>query len=314
MSTSIGIMPSANAAFARLIDYAGLFPPAKLAMLPSLDEYAVSRAGGFSWMLGRFITPASRIDELLSSLPSSGSVVPLSVIVDADSDPRRWLTSAQAVFAAIAGLRKRGKAVAVEALEVPLPRLLSQRESFDATIGQTAMLAESAGLRDLPMYVEFPRDERTASMLGDAMHALKRYRLHAKIRCGGVVPSAFPSSSELATFIFAASQAGIAFKATAGLHHPVRHDSMPLGVKMHGFLNILAAAAIAPDAHIDTLAQILDEERPQEFRFEPEAFIALGRRFALDEIARARTSFAAYGSCSFSEPVGDLTALSILPR
>lgn len=313
MSMLTGSMPSARSAFSRLIDYAGLFPPAKLDMAPAVAEYCAARLSGESWMLGRFIVPASRSAELLAALPGDERVA-LSVILDAENDARTWLNSAQSVFAAIAVLRARTERAAIETLEVLLPRLASQRDSFDAAIGQCAMLAEQAGLRDLPIYVEFPRDARTSLTLPESMAALARYRLRAKVRCGGVTPDAYPSPSELAAFISAAAEAGVAFKATAGLHHPIRHFNAAAGVKMHGFLNILAATATAPDASVDSLAAILESEDSAAFRFEPEALVAAGRRFSCDAIARARESFVAYGSCSFSEPIADLIALCVLSK
>jgi len=48
---------------AGLIDYAGLFPPAKLSMAASAEAFARSRMGPHEWMLGRFICPASRLRE-----------------------------------------------------------------------------------------------------------------------------------------------------------------------------------------------------------------------------------------------------------
>src|SRR5579872_4624782 len=90
MTTSATATAAARAAFTQLVDYAGLFPPAKLEMAPSLAEYVWAREGPFAWMLGRFIVPASRISELLAAL-QPGAPVPLSVIVDAGADPRAWL-------------------------------------------------------------------------------------------------------------------------------------------------------------------------------------------------------------------------------
>ena len=47
-----------------LIDYAGLFPPAALAMDDAVGRYArPTGAGRDAWMLGRFIVPASRLGE-----------------------------------------------------------------------------------------------------------------------------------------------------------------------------------------------------------------------------------------------------------
>ena len=45
------------------IDYAGLFPPAGLAMDAAVDNYHRYRAGEAAWALGRFILPASRLAQ-----------------------------------------------------------------------------------------------------------------------------------------------------------------------------------------------------------------------------------------------------------
>lgn len=314
MSTSTEVLPSVHRAFARLIDYAGLFPPAKLALEPAIDEYAASLRSRHAWMLGKFITPVSGVRALIGALPDSGQPLRLSAIVDADADPRKWLTSAQTLLAELTSVRESTVRVAIEALEVPLPRLATKRESYDAAIGQCAMLVQNAGLRDVPVYVEFPRDERWSGDLDDAMGALKRYRMRAKIRCGGISPEAFPSVAELAHFIAASAENGVTFKATAGLHHPIRHYDETVGTMMHGFLNVLAAVTIAPGAPREALERILDEERASAFAFDPQAFTVNGRRFTCDDVDRARGSFAAYGSCSFAEPADDLTALGFLPK
>ena len=66
-----------------LIDYAGLFPPAKLDMPTALAHYLKYRDHPDHWMLGRFICPASRLTELADLLDNGIDPVPLSVIIDA---------------------------------------------------------------------------------------------------------------------------------------------------------------------------------------------------------------------------------------
>jgi hypothetical protein len=106
----------------------------------------------------------------------------------------------------------------------------------------------------------------------------------AKVRCGG---GTVPSVAELATFIRACRAASVPFKATAGLHHPVRRDGE------HGFLNLLAAAAS------DDVEAMLESEDPAEL-------LAV-------EARRARQALRSIGSCSFWEPVDGLKALGVLP-
>ena len=75
----------------------------------------------------------------------------------------------------------------------------------------------------------------------------------AKVRTGGVTEGAFPASHALARFIQSCADAGVPFKATAGLHHPLRGEyrltyepGSPHGM-MFGFLNVFLAAAFARD-------------------------------------------------------------------
>lgn len=300
MSTSTPLQRTSRVAFEGLIDYAGLFPPAKLDVAPALAEYEMSRTGPYAWMLGRFIIPASRIEELLALAP--GAQIPLSVIVDAGSDARAWFGNAAQLLERMRGYRENESRISIEALEVPLPPLLSKRETYEATIGQFVMLAERHSLRDLPTYVEIPRDERFTELIVPTMTSFARYGVSAKLRCGGVVASAVPSPEEVAAFLAASGDASVAFKATAGLHHPIRHLNEAAGFTMHGFLNILAAAA-QRNASEATLAEIIAREDGRDFT-----------SLDVDALKRAREAFIAYGSCSFSEPVEDLIALSILPK
>ncbi len=138
--------------------------------------------------------------------------------------------------------------------------------------------------------------------------------LGAKLRCGGVTAEAFPSVDEVAEFIAAAQDAKVSFKATAGLHHPVRRRDERTGFAMHGFLNILTAAALAPRATREMLRRIVAEEEPSAFVFDDQSLSWRSERIDLVELTRTRRqAFLGYGSCSFDEPVEDLIALGLLP-
>jgi hypothetical protein len=137
----------------------------------------------------------------------------------------------------------------------------------------------------------------------------------AKVRCGGVTADAFPPVEAVAAFMAACRDAGVAFKATAGLHHPIRHVDAGTGFVMHGFLNLLAAAVFAHAEGLGEaeIAALLAEEDPDAFSVGPDGLAVHGRFAGADAIAAARRElFVAYGSCSFSEPVEDLQALGVL--
>ena len=131
----------------------------------------------------------------------------------------------------------------------------------------------------------------------------------AKVRCGGSTPDMFPSPAQLASFITGCRDLGLRFKATAGLHHPIRD-----GIQ-HGFLNLLAAATLAhaEGAGERELAAVLLEEDAGAFEVSDEAFAFHGHSFDAASVAATRDElFTGYGSCSVSEPVADLKRLQIL--
>lgn len=143
---------------------------------------------------------------------------------------------------------------------------------------------------------------------------LARLGLRAKIRTGGVTIDAFPPVEDIAAFIRACRDAGVPFKATAGLHHPLRcvkpltYDrDAPTGT-MHGFLNVFLAAAL-PD-HADA---ILIEQDPASIRFDDDGVSWRDQHVSTDALATMRREFAiSFGSCSFEEPIADLQALGWL--
>jgi hypothetical protein len=102
----------------------------------------------------------------------------------------------------------------------------------------------------------------------------------AKIRTGGVTQDAFPSSETVARFIVECAKHNVAFKATAGLHHPVRcvkaltYEANPPTGTMHGFLNVFMSAVAAirhlperlsdsENARVQMLTMLLDCKTPK---------------------------------------------------
>jgi hypothetical protein len=143
---------------------------------------------------------------------------------------------------------------------------------------------------------------------------LARRGLRAKLRTGGVTAEAFPAVQFVAAFITHCAERHVPFKATAGLHHPVRcvrpltyaADS-PSGT-MHGFVNLFMAAAL-----IDPAAEILAEEDPRAFHFDDDFASWRDHAIGTEDLERVRREFAlSFGSCSFEEPVAELRELGWL--
>jgi len=320
----------ARALLADLVDYAGLFPPAGLAMAEATEQYAAHLGEPAAWMLGRFVVPAARLDELervadplwaalgaAGKAPSPGPG-PGSGAPDGGPDstsaalgPAPWRLSA------LVGPALEAHAEAVSDFNVRHTGR-ARVETVELT-AHSAVEAEAA-LAVLPpgllTYVEVPLAGDPDPILG----VLKRRRARAKVRTGGVAAEAIPGPAPLARFLEACARVRVAFKATAGLHHPVRAEH-PLTYErgapratMHGFLNVFTAAGLAR-AGLDATAleAVLRETDPSAFRLDDSGLAWRDRRLDPASLAALRRDFAAsFGSCSFAEPVADLRALGAI--
>jgi hypothetical protein len=146
------------------------------------------------------------------------------------------------------------------------------------------------------------------------LDAIAEHGLRAKIRTGGITAHAFPAIGSIAEFLRACKAKGVAFKATAGLHHPLRcvkpltYEPNAATGTMHGFLNVFLAAALLDDAE-----DVLAESDPQAFAFDDDGVTWREQRVSTRELTEMRRTFAtSFGSCSFEEPIGDLRELNLL--
>lgn len=312
----------ARAAILRgLIDDAGLFPPASLSMEEAVAGHRESLSGENGWLLGRFICPASRLSELHKRLPDEDPAAPwrVSVILGGTAGDQ-WLDEAMADLTAARRFAELSKGSArVDLLEVPLP------QDFDPPLLYKFVDSiEDAGLRDpVTPFLEVPRAAPLPAMLETIAEVRDRLGERdtcrppgAKLRCGGASEELFPTPARVASFIHWCNRLGIPLKATAGLHHPFRHVDPGTGFLQHGFVNLVGAAilASAQDLGAEAITQIVSDQDPASFSLAPDGFSWRDSSVSVSEIASARANlFRSYGSCSFLEPVEDLTRLGILP-
>ena len=286
-----------------LIDYAGLFPPASLPMARSVANYDAYLQSEWNAMLGRFIVPASRLDEFqkaLTGLPAPG-----------DGDCRNWrlsvLLGADPV-ADVARLRecnarlddKSGRTAIIESVETKM------------TTAEEVSRISGIIPSELATYFEIPLSHCSACIT-----TLAGSRRRAKIRMGGETADKFPTSESVIEFMRECAAANVPFKATAGLHHPLRsvhrltHQPESASGMMHGFLNVfLAAAFLRAGMEAEVAQQLLEEQSAQAFHFDWDRVAWRQHQLRQDDIAAARLHFAiSFGSCSFIEPIDDLRSL-----
>jgi hypothetical protein len=281
------------------IDYAGLFPPAGLDMATSVRQYADYRRDPDAWALGRFVVPAARLPELEREAAQNRPADPWRLSVLLGADARRELE-------ALGEFNCRHAAAGAPALSGDVVEARADSvEAVDRLLAAVPRWAQA--------YVELPLDRDPAPFVA----AIARHGGRAKVRTGGVTPDAFPTAAAVARFLRACTDAGVPFKATAGLHHPLRAEyrltyaaDSPRGV-MFGFLNVFLAAAWLRHGLTEADAvRLLEERDPEAIRFSADAVEWRGRRLDQAAIAAAREhGIVAFGSCSFTEPVGELRTL-----
>jgi hypothetical protein len=283
-----------------IVDYAGLFPPAALDMATAVRNYAEYRHDDASWMLGRFVVPVARLDELSRELRAR----------DTDTGDE-WSVSA------LLGDDMASDLAAVDAFNDDLAGfarvdLLEGRFTTPDAIARAASLAGGR----FALYAEISVDPDPRELIA----AIATAGINAKIRTGGVTPQAFPRARDIVRFMRRCAEAGVPFKATAGLHHPIRAEhrltyaaDAPTGM-MYGYLNVFVAAALLSELTDDEATALLEERDPQALVVSRDSIQWRGHELRADQANAARERIASsFGSCSFREPVDDLRALSLLP-
>ena len=310
---------------AGLIDYAGLFPPAKLDMGKSAEAFARHLRGEHEFALGRFICPVSRLGELTKAasalmpgtFATSGyreyaeSTRPWSISAILDGPlPDSFVESLDEIDAFNEHHSQEQNGLArIDTIELKVTRPDAIDEVLDELPEEVFPFFEFDMAQDCRGFV--------AALAGNADSG----GAAAKLRCGGVKPEMIPSTEQVADALLALAAADVPFKATAGLHHPCRsvqnltYEASPPRAVMHGFVNVFLGAALARAHRLerDAMLRVLGEEDPGAFGFTEVG--ASWRELSIDtaSLAKVRETFAlSYGSCSFDEPFEDLAKLGVL--
>lgn len=292
------------------LDYAGLFPPAKLEMGPTVRNYAAYRDGPESWMLSRLIVPIARLEEFERY---ANELLPVS------SDPASddcWCISALTVPAGDDDFEKDIEALgAFNERHLPKGTGAALIDTIETRVTEASDVDRALDLVPETIFPFFEVDHHTD--VRGMVAAMSGLDAGAKIRTGGVTPELHPEPDELARFILACAGAEVPFKATAGLHHPLRHHSRIVGCEQFGFLNVIVGACLAWTQELDeaSLVKVLLAESADSFDITEDSMGFDGQVLTLQEIERSRERFFhGFGSCSFEEPLDDLVGLDLLRR
>ncbi|CAA9520217.1 MAG: hypothetical protein AVDCRST_MAG30-3005 [uncultured Solirubrobacteraceae bacterium] len=252
-----------------LFDDASQFPPAALPLDAAVAGHEAWRGGSRSELVGRFLAPLARIGDVAASAGARDWELGIVVPKDVGSGS-----------AAKAALALGDTALRVTAVEMP------------AATGPALAAEWRDAFPEARLFLE-----GTAADVADA----RAQDAGAKIRCGGTTPGAVPSVEAVADFVEGCAGLDVPFKATAGLHQPLRHRDAATGDEQFGFLNLWVATALAleqaptDDVRRALTAKDLDTLAPDTA-----------------DLQGARRIFTGFGTCSIQEPIDALIDLELL--
>jgi hypothetical protein len=276
-------------AYRGLVDDAAVFPPGDAPLPEALTAYVERRDEWYADLVASFVVTDT-------ALPEVEADVPVSIVVTG---------GAGGIAGPLGYAAKKGKQVAgVEIALRDLDDLPGNARRIVAAV--EAARGQGAVADDVPVFVELPQSDATASWLA-AADVVAESELRLKFRTGGLEADRFPTPEQLASWIDAALDRETPFKCTAGLHHAIAHRDHETGFAHHGFLNVLLATRRAFDgAPVGEVASLLADHYPNDL-------VALARQAdGSGELSGARRWFVSFGSCSVHEPLDDLVGLGLL--
>jgi hypothetical protein len=327
---------SFKAFMGNLIDYAGLFPPANLSLDRAFKNYINYKQESDAWILANFICPVHLLEQLIPyrhTLQEKNQEISITVLPAVVEMRSNYSSIFEKNIQDIADfLSKMKKNARIDAMEIRIfPTLLNQEthpalHHFLAGLGETLI---SAGIEGVKLFFELQQSAgwidsvkeftEQIALFNQSMAENKKLTTMRpaglKLRCGGERPENIPSLDEVSNTIRSCVVSGIPFKATAGLHHPLRHFDNDLNTTVHGFFNIFGAALLAYQHQltVSEIQSVIAEKDPAQFLFDDNSFRHKEWRMDLNQIISLRNNrVISFGSCSIDEPRQDLIQLDLL--
>lgn len=311
----------------KLIDYAGLFPPAKLSLPIAFSNFLKYSNEKYEQMLSKFICPVNLLPQLENLIGSGNSGLKkfyISALSTGGNNISEFKLNLEKDLKILKEFvtGKSGSAV-INSFEARIPdRIINTDESKDLTdlINTISGNIKKEIPEPVMIFLEGPLNENrndAAASLIDVIytHNQSGFNTGFKLRTGGVEAVSFPASEHIAFCIRRCLDRKVPMKFTAGLHHPFRHFDKEIGTMMHGFINVFASGIIAMrhDISDKEIEEVLNDEDPADFNFTDEYFSWKGWKISIEDIEFARRDLVlSFGSCSFDEPVADLQSLNLL--
>jgi hypothetical protein len=284
-------------------------------MAEAVRAYARYLQSDDRWMLGRFVVPAARLDELDAAASA--------LTADGPADmPWRISAIVGANLASDGDAIARFNARSMSSPTAPARISTAKVDTIEIRVGSVDEVARLAAR--MPLVERLWFEVSLGPALPAILDAIATMQAGAKLRTGGLTEDAIPRSDAVARFLLGCARAGVPYKATAGLHHatrgryPLTYEQGSPSATMHGFLNLFLAGVLAHQlwkqgvGNAEALAAVtalLDEEHDTAFLWRADSVEWRGFEFSLGEIEQVREQGPrSFGSCSFEEPVATVRA------
>jgi hypothetical protein len=288
----------------RVIDYAGLFPPAQLSMKDAVRELIEQMEKPSAFLLNGMVVPAHLAKDL-----------------EKEGEEQGLFDDGEALGVTLILQAKEGSSLTAEAnalLEGWDPESWLEPSAIECFVGDSPKESDLRAFKavgqklDVPVFLEFGWTKNWKEAGEKAVTLWQGFGY--KARMGGPTKNDVPSVGQVADFLVEVAGMDVPFRLTAGLHHPLAHHDPIFGGWQHGFLNCLAAglAVIAEDAPVKEAEKLLEMQSPGAFRFADNAFHAGDRKFGVEELELFADYCYGFGSCSISEPYDGLVRLGLI--
>lgn len=326
-------MDSFNNFMRRLIDYAGMFPPANLDFQNAFSNYLNYLNSTDEWMIDKFICSV-RFFEIFTNHDSEPSKqlhdfkserwISFSLLLTGGKTSKDFLKSLDSDLKLIKEfINNHSEIIVNDNFEAKLPEEILGKNNIGACkkfLNDCSEIFNENEMFGSKVFFEPPVNdnyefnfEKLSYSIAESDH--EGGNAGFKLRTGGITPELFPTPEQVAFALKSCCENRIQFKATAGLHHPVRHYNDSVLTKMHGFFNVFGAGILeyANKLSLKEITEIIKDEDANSFKFTENEFRWNDITAPNEKIAKARNEFVlSFGSCSIDEPKEDLTKLNLL--
>ncbi len=313
-------MQSLNIFMNKLLDYAGLFPPAKLPLYESLVNYSSYTKHKQNGWLGKFILPINKINECIEIMTKQNvfnnveNKLEFSIILNSCEKFNDLNDFIKNDLLLIKKMEKNlSTQVTIDSIELYPPKEVYQPNKVTLFSNMLEIVNEAfhSEKNITAKFIEVPFSEN----INEYIDLIAKYniknsdKIFVKLRTGGVTPEHIPSAYHIAQAIRLCAEQQIPLKATAGLHVPVPNDNPEVGARLHGFFNIFSCLLLCYSKllTITEMEHIITDYSYSDFYF-TQTGLTVGNKFISNEnMSELRNSFIkSFGTCSFLEPIEHL--------